>query len=108
MKIFRIPRIRFVLPALFACAMVLLPGCRTQDGLKEESSRTYQNPVYTGDMPDPSVRKFGEFYYAFGTTGKGRLADGRIFTLLRSRNLVDWESLGGALVPPSENRNYAY
>jgi len=70
--------------------------------------RTYTNPVFAGDMPDPSVKKFGDYYYAFGTTGNHRLPDGRIFTLLRSRNLVDWEVLGGALVPPSGNPDYQY
>lgn len=109
MKFFQTPRLnrKFLLSALFALAIALLPGCRSESQ-KGELGRTYQNPVYAGNMPDPSVRKFGEFYYAFGTTGKERLPDGRIFTLLRSRNLVDWELLGGALVPPSENRNYAY
>jgi beta-xylosidase len=68
----------------------------------------YQNPVYSGDMPDPSVRRLGNAYYAFGTTGGKRLPDGRIFTMLRSTNLVDWQELGGALVPPSENRRYQY
>ena len=70
--------------------------------------RTYTNPVYAGDMPDPSVRQFGHYYYAFGTTGSGRLPDGHVFTLLRSRDLVHWKSLGGALTPPSDNVNYQY
>ena len=74
----------------------------------EMPARTYQNPVYAGDMPDPSVKRLGDYYYAFGTTGTGRLPDGRIFTMLRSRNLVDWEPLGGALVPPSDNPRYQY
>jgi GH43 family beta-xylosidase len=60
----------------------------------------YTNPVYSGSMPDPSVIRYGDYYYAAGTTGDGRLPDGRIFTLLRSRNLVEWENLGGALIPP--------
>jgi len=69
---------------------------------------TYTNPVYAGSMPDPSVMKLGEAYYAFGTTGSERLSDGRIFTLLRSTNLVDWDSLGGALTPPSPNLHVQY
>ena len=59
-------------------------------------------------MPDPSVIRHKGFYYAFGTTGNGRTSDGRIFTTLRSRNLVEWETLGGALVPPSPNRRFQY
>jgi arabinan endo-1,5-alpha-L-arabinosidase len=69
---------------------------------------TYRNPVYAGSMPDPSVKRYGQFYYAAGTTGDGRKSDGRIFTLLRSRNLVDWEELGGALNPPFDNPYLQY
>ena len=70
--------------------------------------RTYTNPVYPGSMPDPSVIRYQSFYYAFGTTGKERLPDGRIFTALRSPDLVKWEALGGALVPPSPNGRFQY
>ncbi|MEY2429176.1 MAG: arabinan endo,5-alpha-L-arabinosidase [Verrucomicrobiota bacterium] len=69
---------------------------------------TYKNPVFAGSMPDPSVIQVKKFYYAFGTTGSTRTPDGRIFTLLRSRDLVDWENLGGAMVPPSQNPHYQY
>ncbi len=68
---------------------------------------TYTNPVYDGDMPDPTVIRHEGVYYAFGTTGNGRV-NGRIFTLLRSTNLVRWERLGGALVAPSPNPAYQY
>ena len=84
------------------------PGGATPTHAAPATVATYTNPVYAGDMPDPSVERFGNYYYAFGTTGDHRLPDGRIFTLLRSRNLVDWEPLGGALVPPSDNPNYQY
>ena len=77
---------RFAFVAL--CGMILT-GCARITG-------TYTNPVYTGDMPDPTVIRYKGVYYAFGTTGKRRV-DGRIFTLLRSTNLVNWEKLGGAL-----------
>lgn len=70
--------------------------------------RTYANPVYAGSMPDPGVLLHEGVYYAFGTTGRERKADGRIFTLLRSRDLVSWEELGGALAPPSEDARYEY
>ena len=71
-------------------------------------TRTYTNPVYAGSMPDPSVILYQGCYYAFGTTGSDRASDGRIFTLLRSRDLVNWEDLGGALIPPSQNRRVQY
>jgi beta-xylosidase len=61
----------------------------------QTTGRTYTNPVYAGDMPDPTVLAWQGVYYAMGTTGDRRTADGRIFTLLRSTNLVDWQKLGG-------------
>ena len=71
-------------------------------------AKTYRNPVYTGSMPDPGVMLHDGVYYAFGTTGGDRKADGRIFTLLRSTDLVHWEELGGALTPPSPDARYQY
>jgi len=70
--------------------------------------KTYTNPVYAGSMPDPFVFRHRGVYYAFGTTGGERKDDGRIFTLLRSRDLVDWQELGGALTPPSADAAYQY
>jgi arabinan endo-1,5-alpha-L-arabinosidase len=72
------------------------------------AGRTYTNPVYAGSMPDPSVFRYQDAYYALGTTGSDRLADGRIFTVLRSTNLVDWQKLGGALEPPSPSPRVQY
>ena len=94
-----------VMVAFVLAAIVL--GCSSPvDGRKGavSSARTYTNPVYRGSMPDPSVIRYKGYYYAFGTTGNARTPDGRIFTALRSRDLVEWETLGGALVPPSTNR----
>jgi arabinan endo-1,5-alpha-L-arabinosidase len=99
--------IGFVLSGAFM-VVLLESGCATANDQAKIAGRIYQNPVYAGDMPDPSVKQLGDYYYAFGTTGSGRLPDGRIFKMLRSRNLVDWEPLGGALVPPSDNRRYQY
>jgi GH43 family beta-xylosidase len=86
-------------------SLLLLPCCSTE---RPKTAVTYTNPVYAGNMPDPSVKRFGDDYYAFGTTGDARLPAGRIFTLLRSHDLVHWKRLGGALVPPFTNTNYQY
>ena len=64
------------------------------------AARTYTNPVVARDFPDPFVLRHQGKYYAFGTTGRSRTPDGRVFSLLVSENLVDWQPLGGALAPP--------
>lgn len=68
----------------------------------------YKNPVYAGRMPDPGIMRYHETYYVFGTTGKSRLKDGRIFRLLTSTDLVEWQESGGALKPPFKNPEIEY
>jgi GH43 family beta-xylosidase len=57
-------------------------------------SRKYRNPVYPLSFADPFVLKFRGEYFAYCT---GDWHDGRIFGVLRSRNLVDWTEIGGAM-----------
>lgn len=68
---------------------------------KAAAARTYINPVVARDFPDPFVLRHGGKYYAFGTTGRHRTPDGRVFAVLTSTNLVDWQPAGGALTPPA-------
>jgi GH43 family beta-xylosidase len=75
---------------------------------RRQSPETYTNPVYAGSMPDPFVLLHQGTYFAFGTTGGDRKPDGRVFTALRSTNLVDWQELGGALTPPDSDPAYQY
>jgi arabinan endo-1,5-alpha-L-arabinosidase len=96
---------RLILYPILILSLFLLPCCSTEH---PKATVTYTNPVYAADMPDPSVKKLGAYYYAFGTTANRRLPDGRIFTLLRSRDLVHWEQLGGALVSSFTNADYQY
>lgn len=58
--------------------------------------RTYTNPVYPRNFPDPFVLRFKGRYYAFAT---GRADDGKLFPLMVSTDLVRWEPQGGALDP---------
>ncbi|MDQ3804422.1 MAG: glycoside hydrolase family 43 protein [Acidobacteriota bacterium] len=81
----------------------LLPGAEVS-----AAPRTYTNPVYPGSMPDPFVLRHRGVYHAFGTTGSERKADGRVFTVLRSTDLVNWRELGGALVPPNPDPDFQY
>lgn len=67
----------------------------------------YSNPVYAGSMPDPCVIRAEGRYYAFGTTGDARIA-GRVVRVLASDDLVNWQELGGAVEPPSNNPRMQY
>ena len=87
-------------------AVLLRP--RRASASQAAQPRTYTNPVYSGSMPDPFVLRHRGVYYAFGTTGGERKPDGRIYTVLRSTNLVDWRELGGALDPPTPDPAYQY
>src|SRR5580693_602649 len=95
---------------LFLSILVLsvVTGCAQFSTSPRNAGQTYANPVIAADVPDPSVKKFGNYYYVFGTTGERRMPDGRIFSLWRSTDLVHWDLLGGALVPPSNETNFQY
>lgn len=58
--------------------------------------QTYTNPVYPFSFPDPYVLKFRGEYFAYST---GFATDGRVFAILRSRDLVHWEQAGSAMKP---------
>ena len=50
----------------------------------------YVNPVIDADVPDPTVIRVGDTYYAAGTSGNQE----SVYPLFRSRDLVNWERLG--------------
>ena len=93
------------LAAAWGLGMGLRGGAALSTG---QASSTYTNPVFKGSVPDPCVLLHDGTYFAFGTTGPDRKADGRIFTVLRSKDLVDWQEIGGALTPPSSDTAYLY
>ncbi|HEY0051532.1 MAG TPA: glycoside hydrolase family 43 protein [Pyrinomonadaceae bacterium] len=59
-------------------------------------SETYLNPVYPHSFPDPFVLKFRGEYFAYCTDF---WRDGKVFGVLRSRDLVNWQEIGGAMQP---------
>lgn len=72
---------------------------------------TYTNPVWSGYLADPFVLRVGGEYFAYGTgsdVGNGRQADGRVFPVLHSTDLVNWTALGGALEPLPGGQATAY
>jgi arabinan endo-1,5-alpha-L-arabinosidase len=68
------------------------------------------NPVWSGYCADPFVLKHDDVYYCYGTDNGSHSThmEGRKFVLLRSTDLVNWEFLGGALVPAIGNENAAH
>ncbi|MCA9235256.1 MAG: glycoside hydrolase family 43 protein [Planctomycetales bacterium] len=68
----------------------------------------YANPVFAGQMPDPGVMQYDGRYFAVGTTGNKRLPDGRIFRLITSTDLANWNEIGGALQPPHDDPSLEY
>lgn len=66
----------------------------------------YRNPVYDGYFADPFILRTGDGYYAYGT---GSVFDnGVVFEILHSRDLISWESIGGALQPVSPDLGTTY
>ncbi len=63
-------------------------------------NRTYRNPVYPHSFPDPFVLKYGTEFWAYCT---GFWHDGRCFGVLRSNDLVHWETQPGAMAPLPDN-----
>lgn len=68
--------------------------------------KTYTNPVYPEYFADPFVWRYQDVYYAIGT-GPAEAAgevdeinEQRVFPLLRSANLTDWQFIGKALERP--------
>ena len=60
---------------------------------------TFCNPVHAGYFADPFVLAVDGGYVAYGT---GSSPGGRQFEVLRSPDLVNWSSAGGALEPLDE------
>ena len=69
----------------------------------EGRSETYINPVYPHSFPDPFVLKFRGEYFAYCT---GEAADGNVFGILRSDDLVRWSYVGSAMQPLTSKPPY--
>ena len=62
--------------------------------------RTYTNPLYISDAPDPFVLKHLDTYWCYCT---GYASDARCFPILVSTDLVTWQEHGGAMRPLPED-----
>jgi len=74
------------------CLLVLtcLAGANSSLSGQNPSGATYQNPVIPGDIPDPSVIRVGNMYYAAGTTSDFAPH----YPLYESTDLVNWKQIG--------------
>lgn len=64
---------------------------------------TYVNPVYSGYFADPFVFRHAGEYYAIGTgpgESEGKPPSARVFPMLKSKDLFDWEPIENALERP--------
>lgn len=89
---------RLLLLIAIACAG-WLAACATPQGAsrgrKPPSTRTYTNPVWARDFPDPHILRWKGTYYAYGThSGPGG------FQLMESPDLVHWNHKGACFEPP--------
>lgn len=72
-------------------------------------TKTYTNPVYPHYFADPYVWQHQGIYYAIGTgpaEAAGEVEETgqrRVFPLLRSHNLINWEFVQNALVRPDSS-----
>src|ERR1700734_2626687 len=67
---------------------------------------TYRNPVWPHYFADPFVLRTNEGYFAYGTGPAD--AGEKQFPVLKSNDLVHWESLGHALQPLRDQKAFAY
>lgn len=70
-----------------------------------DALETYLNPVYPKSFPDPFVIKFKGEYFAYST---GFAADGNVFSVIRSNDLVHWTEVGGAMKPLEPSPPYCW
>ncbi len=62
--------------------------------------KTYQNPVFNHDFPDPNLVQANGYFYAYSTQAnwtRDSAGGPYVIPILRSKNLVDWQFVGDAL-----------
>lgn len=97
MKIASIHSILFSLVLLF----VINDKAICQDTLNARYVGYYTNPVFDHDFPDPNLVKAKDgYFYAYSTQANWRkegLSGPYVIPILRSKNLVQWDTVGAAL-----------
>lgn len=74
--------------------LLLLTGCKSTEASPDPppaDRQTYKNPVINYSLPDPTIVEAGDgYFYLYATE------DVRNMPIYRSKNLVDWVSVGTA------------
>lgn len=85
--------LRFALGLILLSALAL--AARPHTATSASNSRTFTNPVYPHDFPDPFVLRVGKVNYAYATnSGQYNVQE------IHSRDLVHWGGLTDALPAP--------
>lgn len=67
------------------------------DAFGKSDTTFYQNPVFEPVLADPTVVKFGEYFYAFGTEDNwGDEGGYHLVPIIRSIDLIHWQIAGDA------------
>lgn len=81
--------------------LLLFQQATAQSNADTASTTTYQNPVFNHDFPDPNLVQANDgYFYAYATQAsweKEGFGGRYLIPILRSKNLVQWDTLGAAL-----------
>jgi arabinan endo-1,5-alpha-L-arabinosidase len=89
--------LRTILFLLLFCSSVLTGALIEPAATAQAISRSYTNPVFDADFPDPTVMRASDgWYYAYATQS---IVGGRMVNIqvARSTDMTNWEHLGDAL-----------
>ncbi|WP_439488324.1 family 43 glycosylhydrolase [Algoriphagus sp.] len=91
----------FISLAFWSCAE---PSERTApDPILSPDTLTYTNPVFEPVLADPTVVKYGDEFYAYGTEDNwGEEGGYHLVPVIKSKDLVNWDLVGNSMdVKPS-------
>ena len=92
-------RMTQLVPFLRIVIIILIASSCTNNrkGQKEKDiNSTYNNPVIPGEIPDPSIIRVGETYYAVGTS----FDFAPTYPIYESNDLVNWKHIGAVFNEP--------
>lgn len=79
---------------LFSICFLL--SCKNTSTEKTSHQIVYYNPVIPGEIPDPSVIRVGETYYATGTS----FDFAPNYPIYKSTDLINWQQIGAVFEKP--------